>query len=318
MSLEKWAEVQEALEERFSGGADSSIGGQWLGRVLDQERDYGAILIRTYRGFSVMESAFFDFFIESLRCAASGAFRGQLPKTDQHYIMLYITYLSLFRGFRAASILKNCGYPLNGFAALRDLKNRAIHIGAVINGMTDILAIHGVDPTREGTDPITMREYKKIRVRRSQEQSFAISRMVGKESGLSPSDIREMELLRDMYHDEVHGGLFTFIHDFKTIVVDKRLPSVGPWPHEKNFDASSYMSRATEVGWMVLRSMPYLQLTARAFGDDWAERWKLLDDAFRMQVEGLGQLGKEIGHVVPRIMAAKFPFDPEWHYNTSP
>ena len=317
MSLEKWPPVQEALAERFSGGKDNSIGGKWLGPLLDEEREYGAALVRTYKGFDVTEHAFFDFWIETLHLAALGAFRGQLPQNDQHYTMLYLTYLSLFRGFRAASTLKNYGYPSHAFAALRDQKDRAIHIGAIVNGMTDISAVRGIDPTRERTDPVTNEEYKEVRGRRSKEQTRVMSLMVGKESGLPTDDIAEMEILRDMYHEEVHGGMSTFMHDLKTIVIDKKLPTIGPRPHDKNLDMALYMNRACEIGWMVLRSLPYLQLKARAFGDDWSDRWLLLDEAFRMQVESLGEDGKPIGHIFSRMVDAKFAFDPEWHYKSA-
>ncbi len=49
-----------------------------------------------------------------------------------------------FRNFRAAEVTKNNGYPLDGFALLRDLKDRAIHFGAVVLGAAHILALHGV------------------------------------------------------------------------------------------------------------------------------------------------------------------------------
>ena len=47
MSLEEWALIQEALAERFSGGVDNSIGGKWLGPLLDEERECGASLVLT-------------------------------------------------------------------------------------------------------------------------------------------------------------------------------------------------------------------------------------------------------------------------------
>lgn len=317
MSIEKWVPIQKALAEKFSGGKDNVIGGKWLGPVLNEEREYGAWLIRTFRGFDETDAAFFDFYIETLHLAAEGAFHGQLPKTDRHYAVLYAVYLNLFRGLRAASTLKDNGYPMRGFAALRDQKDRAIHIGAVNNGMTNILAIYGIDQPQEQAGHMGEEEYKKVQKRRSKEQSRVTSLMVGKNSGLAPEDIAEMERLRDLYHEEVHGGMLTFLEDFRTIFVDKELPAIGPRPHRKNMDAASYMNRASEVGWMTLRSLPFLQLKPRAFGDDWADRWTLLDTAFRMQNEGLAEDGKPIGLIFSRMVDARFAFDPDCHYRVN-
>ena len=71
MSMDKWASIQNALAERFSDGSGSVIGGNWLGPLLAEERDYGAALVETYKGFDITEHAFFDFYIETMHLAVS-------------------------------------------------------------------------------------------------------------------------------------------------------------------------------------------------------------------------------------------------------
>ena len=71
-----------------------------------------------------------------------------------------------------------------------------------------------------------------------------------------------------------------------------------------------YLNRAVEVGWMLLCVLPFLQVEPRAFGEQWASKWLLLDNGFRLQVKGLAELDKPIGEVFPRLIAAKFNFIP--------
>ena len=119
-----------------------------------------------------------------------------------------------------------------------------------------------------------------------------------------------MERLRDLYNEEVHGSRFTYVEDLRRLLVDNRL-SFDPEPHENATDVSMYLNRSLEVAWMILRIFPFLQLRASAFGEEWAEKWKLLNEACRIHSEGLGELGKPIGHAFIRFVDAKFPFSPD-------
>jgi len=316
MSIEEWAKIQTALSDAFSGGPDNVIGGEKLARVMEEESAYGFAIVQEFKGYDVLEHSFFEFLIETLELAAQGSFRGQLPEDDKHYTILYLTFLSVFRNFRAAATLKNHGYPMRGFSLLRDLKDRAFQLGAVVNGFTNILALRGFDPIMGKSGKLADKDSKKVRADQKTEQSTVMKLMVGTESGLALDDIAELEVLRDMYHEEVHGSKLSFIDDLRIVTIDQRLPDFGPRPHHHNYDASMYINRACEIGWMVLRSTPYLQLEARAFGADWVEKWTLLDEAFRMQVESLAGMGKKIGPVFLRMVDAKFAFDPETFYQS--
>ena len=258
--------------------------------------------------------SFFDFYIDTLMLAAQGALYGQLPKDDQTYAIIYLSYFTTFRNLRAAETLKNHGYPLDGFALLRDLKDRSIYLGAVVGGLVSIHELHGYNSTEEQPEKWTDEYRERMRNRQKKVQSGAMKKMVGAQSGLDAGDIDELEKWRDMFHEEVHGSLFTYIEDLRVLFREKRLPSFAPEPHRENFDISMFINRAIEIGWMLLRSMPFLQLEARAFGKEWVEKWQLLDAAFRLQEEGLGELGKPIAYSFIRLMDAKFAFTPDTAY----
>ena len=88
---------------------------------MDMEREYGAALVQTFKGYDFVENAFFEFMIETIDLAAQGAFWGQLNDDDKRYVTIYLTFISVFRRFRAVATLKNYGHPVHGFALLRDL-----------------------------------------------------------------------------------------------------------------------------------------------------------------------------------------------------
>ena len=218
--------------------------------------------------------------------------------------------LAAFRNFRAAEVIKNNGYPLDGFALLRDLKDRAIHLGAVVTGAASILGLLGVVEDKE-PEAWTKKDLDRARKHRKAAQSHAMKVMVGSDSGLADEDREELEKWRDAFHEEVHGSLFTLMEDVRRLVVEKRLPPLGPEPHQDNWDVSWYLNRSIEVGWMLLRVFPFLQLRPRDFGQEWASKWELLDEAFRIRSEGLGDLGVPVGFAFIRFMDTKFTFNPD-------
>ena len=316
MSGDDWASVQKALFDKFSGGPDNVLGGERYAQVLDEERAYGEAIVDFFHGYDCLEHAFFEFFIETLELAGEHALFGQLPKEDKHYSVLYLNFLREFRSLRAAATLKNYGYPMKGFALLRDLKDQAIACGAVVNGLTDVLALRGFTEDTIAKEKMEKADFKKLSDEAKSDRARVIKLMVGEDSGLDTHDIEVLVKWRDMFHQEVHGAFLSYIDDMKTLFQKKQLPDFGPRPHDNDFDISMYINRATEIGWMIMRTMPYLQLRPNAFGKEWKEKWMLLDDAFRLQVQDLADLGKEIGEVFLRMIDAKFNFSPKTYYPT--
>jgi hypothetical protein len=76
-----------------------------------------------------------------------------------------------------------------------------------------------------------------------------------------------------------------------------------------------YINRSSELGWMITRLMPYLQMTENAFGDEWHKKRESLDDSFRYMLEGLDGLGKRIGASFIAMMGDKFAFKQPFYYS---
>jgi hypothetical protein len=183
-------------------------------------------------------------------------------------------------------------------------------LGAVVTGAVSILALHAVVV---GKAPVEWTATDRDRARKLMKdaQSSAMRVMVGLDSGLAHEDREELKKWQHAFHMEVHGSRFTISEDVKRLFREKQIPPFGPEPHQNNWDASMYVNRSLEVAWMILRIFPFLQLRPRDFGQEWASKWELLDEAFRIQSEGLGDLGAPIGHAFIRLMDTKFTFSPD-------
>jgi hypothetical protein len=75
-----------------------------------------------------------------------------------------------------------------------------------------------------------------------------------------------------------------------------------------------YMNRFTEVAWMTLRALPFLQTERICFTEDWQRQWVVLDDSLRSSIEGLADLGKKIGPAFIGMIEAKFSTSPASRY----
>ncbi len=86
----------------------------------------------------------------------------------------------------------------------------------------------------------------------------------------------------------------------------------GPTFHEQAF--SVYMSLSAELGWLILRLLPYLQKDENAFGEGWRVKYAVLDDSFRFMVRGLTEIGKKFGEAFITLVDEKFSFRQPFHY----
>ncbi len=75
-----------------------------------------------------------------------------------------------------------------------------------------------------------------------------------------------------------------------------------------------FVNRSAEISWLLVRLMPYLQMSDGDFGTTWERRRSLLDDTFRMMVEELGLLGKRVGDSFVTMVDRKFVFKRPFHY----
>jgi hypothetical protein len=299
------AEWQKRLEDNFS--VDGIIGGH-LSEIFALEETCGQFFLDTFHGQSVAIDSFQSFFIETVKKTLRWVSENDWPKDSPNYPMILLYYVVMFRSFRACENLLLKGYPLDGYALLRDLKDRAIFLGAIVHNITTFQSLHGWGGTKE----ITWEEYKKIKNQRQKEELRVLGRMIRKDSGMPHGIIKELEIWEQLFNEEMHGSKFSFYNELADWIDGKSTLSIGPTP--KKLSMTMYMNRVTEIAWLTVRLLPYLQPVRNAFGEEWGERQKILDESLRYMEESLGQLGKKIGEAFIYFVDQKFSFSEPFFY----
>lgn len=132
---------------------------------------------------------------------------------------------------------------------------------------------------------------------------------------MPPNIRRGLALWDGLFHHQVHGGVLSLTTDLAALARRGEVPNTGP-TFESGFLRSFaiYMNRSAEIGWLLLRLVPYLQVAKNSFGDEWHAKKAILDESFRFMLELLGTLGKSIGDALIVLVDEKFAFRPPFHY----
>ncbi len=282
------------------------IGGR-LVEVQKREQDIGVHLASTYRGQNALLDAFQSYYVETLNLIIDGVSRNGWPINLASYSLTVACFLSLFRRFRSCEILFYNGYPLDGYSLFRDIKDRAVMLAGVVLNMTTLPKALGV------AAPVGDRaewHRQRTRLRRAEEHRIS-KRILGSESGLSDATVSQLRHWDALFHSEVHGGTLSLTNEIE-FLSKGMLNLPGPSQHRLAFTV--YMNRSAELGWLILRLLPYLQPTASAFGSEWQRKYEVLDESFRHMVGGLVALGKEIGPAFIALVDGKFAFKQPFHY----
>jgi len=302
MDVSTW---QKRLEENFT--AKDIVGGHLLD-IIDMEKAYGEFVVKTFHGQSVLIDSFLSFYIETIRAAESWISCNGWPNNTPNYAAIYLFYVINFRSFRACENLLTCGYPLDGYALLRDIKDRAIFLAAIAHNITTFPRVYGY----EGIKEVSTEAWEKSRKMRKEEEHRVLRRMIRAGSGL-PSYIRkDLAKWEQLFHEEVHGSRCTYFSEGGNWMRGIEPLSIGPIP--KNQSIAMYMNRSSEIGWLLVRVLPFLQPVEGAFGQSWIQRHKILDDSFMEMVKGLSKLGKPIADALIYFVEDKFKFPDNFHY----
>ena len=95
-------------------------------------------------GHRILADSFLDFLAVTVRSAAEGHSKHGWPPDHAYYPICLVEFVTQFRGMRAAEVLSVSGYPLDGYALQRNLKDRAISLGAIVGGISSFPALYGL------------------------------------------------------------------------------------------------------------------------------------------------------------------------------
>jgi hypothetical protein len=304
MTVTEW---QKRLSDNFSEGG--IIGGNLLSIFQTEDQIGTHYLVKTFKGHDALINSFMAFFANTLRFARLSVGETGWPAGKPNYPLVLACFLHLFRRFRASEILSQKSYPLDGYSLMRDIKDRAIGLGAIAQNLSTILSVVG---TLEQPAPQYGAEYAKKSLRKRKDEENKISRrMVGKESGLASDVQKTLKQWDDFFHLEVHGGIVSFMQEVSGF--QKGTGSfIGPTHNQAAYVI--YVNRASEIGWLITRLLPYLQRSENAFGHDWEKKRTILDESFRYVAEDMTAIGKPIGEAFIALVDGKFSFNRPFYY----
>ena len=296
-------EIYKRLIDTFPA-ANSSIRG-----VVEDEDEVGRQLAQQFPGQYALMDAFQGFYIDTLDFVRRDIANNGWPKGAPYYSVAWLYHSNLFRRFRACENLVRKGYPLDGYALMRDIKDRALMLAGIAHNIATFPQIMGAVELPPPTD---RHEYgkKSTKIRKDTEQRVT-HRLMGKNSGLAPDIQSELTLWDTFFHYELHGGGVTLTTELAAIARGAA-PNIGPTFNHDSF--AMYINRSSEIGWFLLRLLPYLQIGENAFGDEWHAKYAILDDTFRFMVRILTSLGKNIGEALIVLVDEKFAFKQPFHY----
>jgi hypothetical protein len=308
-SKQKLVEWQDRLHEAFDH--NGILGGKFLLGTMKLEEAVGQLFVKKYHGHRLLTDAFLDFFAESIQTQLAYHSQVGWPPNEPNYALTFLMYKTTFSTVRATEVLSVHGYPLQGYALQRSIKDQVFILWAVANNMMGFDEIFGWPEGGglSGTEAEITR--RTTAIRRNTERKIR-SLIVGEESGLSQETQAELLAWDQMFNAETHRGLFTLFTSLGDALKGK-LHVVGPSPNETN--EAMYFNRSNELNWMILRLIPFMRRKEIVWRDEWTKKWRLLEESFRMMNEGFADLGKEIPVAHLEMIETKFKFGLDDYYS---
>ena len=99
--------------------------------------------VRSFHGQSILIDSLQSFFIETLQRGLKWVADNGWPINCPSYASICVYYLIMFRRFRACEILLLKGYPFDGYALLRCLKDQAIIMAGIAYNLTTLTSVFG-------------------------------------------------------------------------------------------------------------------------------------------------------------------------------
>lgn len=303
MDVAAW---RRRLEETFLANSAGHLG---LEAVKLAEDDYELWATQEMQGHFVVLDSLQAFMLDTINQVAlhrgSKALKGRM-----WYAPNLFEYTTAFRSLRACENIFRRGYPMSGYALLRDLKDRVLFLCAVGRGLTSLNKLWGLEGIKDGADKEV--ESEAIRKRAEAEKKRVLNVMLRKSEDLGEHGSTLLKWERN-FNQEVHGARLSSSHLFVNWV--KGPGDLPLAPERDEVLASQYMNRVREVGWPLMRLLPLLQPTAGVFGAEWGNSWHVLDDSFRAYHKASEPLNKPKLTAIVRgfeLLAEKrFDFTPE-------
>lgn len=270
--------------------------------LFDEEKNYGIRAADKMSGYLALSDAFKCFYLETVERLNTECRPKVTTPLSEFYPMFFARLNNNFETLVAAERVALHGYPHQAFTMHRNNFDNAVLTAAAMQGFTDFYSIEGVVPG-QAFDEKSMKALRK-------KTEFAIQDvMLGCKSGLSEETVEALNKINNTFDLEVHGSRLSLAKAanwFKGVAPLRIMPTFEP----RAF--SLHMNRYLEVAWMVCRMIPLIQPPEAPLAGDWQEKWRVLDDSFRLMCDAMtSECGKPFGAAFIEFVYSKLPFTAE-------
>ncbi len=297
MKPDEIAAWRKRLEDTFKG--PTGIIGERLLQLQGIEHAMGARLTSTFVGYLTLMDSFFDFYMESIESIRAR----RKEKWPELAPFVTATHITAFWRFRASYLLFWAGYFIDGLSLLRSVFENVLQIAALKHGIIALKDVFGGLRVDEAAELPPDKVEKLIRNNIIKSDKTVRDNLLGGKSRLSLETREDMVVLQEILHGAVHKSKLNLYRLFGPWVRGKQGMPIYP-TYDKDA-ASLYMNPSQGIGWMVIRTLPLLQIEPGEFPDPWQGKWQVLDDSFKVMV---GAYPKRMGRSFEEVVATKFTF----------
>jgi len=292
---------QDRLAENFT--TKGVVGGSLL-KLTGRESAAGHAFSQKYIGHRYLSDCSQSFAFDTLELTPPESVATAQRKLEG-FPIVYLEFLMIFRRVRAAHIASINGYPGPAHVMLRDVKDRSIFLSAVFQEhvtYTELMGITKHEP--KNLDTKALNEYR--RRKRMRLEKHLIEKYLTANPEFDSETTFELKRWNDLFNWETHGSFLSQSNSMLAWVKGEAYPQLVE-TGVPDSDAMM-MNRFNEATWLFHRLLPNLQ-HGNGFGEEWSQRWRVLDDSFWQMQESLGSMGKKIGRAFVTFIDKKFPFD---------
>ena len=294
---DKVAIWQRKLEETFIG--PQGIVGERLLKFAEIEKEISHKVNQQFKGHDVLMESFLDFYLETLENVALRK-KTMWPEIIKFFTAVHIA--TLWR-FKSSFSLFWDGYFVEAISLQRAVFENALDMAALKLNIITIEQRLGKLTSKDAEKLSDKEQAKLVRKYTSTNDKKVRENIIGNMSGLSANSQEDFEGFLRLRHNAVHKSTLNIFWVFGPWVRGERSLSLYPTYQVK--PASLYVNLSLCNGWMVLRTLPLLQIEANEFSVAWQEKYKVLDESFE---EAFSSFDKRLGRSVEELISKKFTF----------
>lgn len=292
------AEWMTRIEKTFGGS--SGMVGERLMELMKHEQALSERHVGRFKGYVAIMDAFFDFYIQTFQLIARRD-KNQWLKALGLPTAIHIG--TMWR-FRSSYILFWKGYYVDAQSLLRAVFENALALCAYNKDVITSSELSGLEVDLSGEQSNTDEMYRRMNKLASQTDAKVKKLIIGEESGLEASVRDDLGVVLRLLHIAVHKSKLNLVLHYPAWLRGERQMPIYP-TYNENW-ASGYMNISQFFAWMLVRSLPFLQVRPSEFGEEWKRKYEVLDGVSSVAHEGLHEMGKQIGGSIKTFMEKKF------------